>query len=64
MFTFVIHGDDYDLLKYEESISQVTSQQLEPNIHYIKIKSFTASVSWEFKKSLTQLKIRGKSFGY
>jgi len=44
MFTFVIHGDDYDLLKYEESISQVTSQQLEPNIHYIKIKSFTASV--------------------
>jgi len=26
MFTFVIHGDDYDLLKYEESISQVTSQ--------------------------------------
>lgn len=55
MFTFVIHGDDYDLLKYEESISQVTSQQLEPNIHYIKIKSFTASVSWEFKEIIDSI---------
>nr|WP_276020149.1 tetratricopeptide repeat protein [Acetivibrio straminisolvens] len=55
VFTFVIHGNEYDLLKYEESISQVTSQQLEPNIHYIKINSFTASVSWEFKEIIDSI---------
>jgi tetratricopeptide (TPR) repeat protein len=50
MFTFFIHGDEYDLIKQEENISQVESKVLESNIHYIKIKSFTESVSWEFKE--------------
>lgn len=56
MFTFVIHGDDYDLLKYEESTSQVVSKELDSNIHYIKINSFTASVSWDFKKVIDEIK--------
>jgi len=55
MFTFVIHGEDYDLVKYEESISQVVSKQLESNIHYVKINSFTASVSWEFKEIIDSI---------
>lgn len=55
MFTFVIHGDDYDLLKYEESISQIVSKELESNMHYVKINSFTASVSWEFKEVIDSI---------
>jgi len=55
MFTFVIYGDEYDLVKYEESISQVSSRQLEPNMHYIKINSFTPSVSWEFKEIIDSI---------
>ncbi len=50
MFTFFIHGEEYDWIKQEESISQIESKQLDSNIHYIKIKSFNVSVSWEFKE--------------
>ena len=55
IFTFFIHGDEYDLIKREESISQVESKELESNIHYIKIKSFTESVSWEFKEIIDRI---------
>lgn len=55
MFTFFIYGDEYDLMKQEETVSQVESKVLESNIHYIKIKSFTESVSWEFKDIIDRI---------
>lgn len=56
MFTFVISGEDYDLLKSEEMESQVFASELSSDINYIKIDSFTQSVSWEFRKTIDSIK--------
>lgn len=50
IFTFVVHGREYDLLCEEEESGHIHSRSLGTNDVYIKIGMFTPKTASEFKK--------------
>ncbi len=56
MFTFVVSGKDYEELTQEEMQNQVAAYELDEDIFYVKIDTFTPTVGNDFIKALSQLK--------
>jgi tetratricopeptide (TPR) repeat protein len=54
-FTFVVAGDEYDYVAQEGIKNQITNYELDSDIYYIRIDSFTPTTGSDFRKALDKI---------
>jgi len=55
-FTFVISGKDYDYMMKSEKANKLETKELDNNIFYVRISSFTENTSNDFRKKIISIK--------
>ncbi len=56
MFTFVVSGKDYDMMMEMEKANQLVYKELDKNVVYVGISSFTSNTACEFKETIDKIK--------
>jgi tetratricopeptide (TPR) repeat protein len=55
-FTFVVSGKDYDTMAGMEKSNQPVFKEMDKNVVYVGINSFTSNTGWQFKEIIDKIK--------